>query len=228
MELPSLVAWAPVTFLSYLFGLSIYRLYFSRISHIPGPKLAALTYYYQSYYDLWPHGGQFLFHCRDLHKRYGPIIRIGPDEIHIDDPNFYNEIYTSNARRRDKSTLWFWMVGTGNGMLDGASFATMGHDLHRLRRSAVNPFFSKRMVQELEPRVKSKVELLKKRVLGYAGTGELLDLCNACSGLTLGTLYPPISPSLHSRLTCLTQISFPSTPLASQQARSRCRTWAET
>jgi len=177
------------TFVSYVIVLGIYRLYFSRLSHIPGPKLAALTYYYQSYYDLWPTHGRFLFQCRELHKQYGAIVRIGPDEIHIDDPDFYNEIYTSNTRRRDKSTIWFWMSrndANDNSSVHNSTFMTMGHDHHRLRRSALNPFFSKKMVQELEPKVRSKVEMMKKRVLEYAGSGELLDLCNACSGLTLG------------------------------------------
>ena len=43
---------ACILYIVYLSSLSIYRIYFSRISHIPGPRLAAITYYYQSYYDL--------------------------------------------------------------------------------------------------------------------------------------------------------------------------------
>ena len=32
----------------------------------------------------------------------GPIIRINPHEIHINDPNFIDEIYTNTLRKRDK------------------------------------------------------------------------------------------------------------------------------
>ena len=90
----------------YLICLAIYRLYFSRICHIPGPRLAALTYFYQFYYDVYPHSGQFLFKCGRLHDEYGPVIRIGPDEIQVNDMAFYNEMYPQGNRRRDKSRLW--------------------------------------------------------------------------------------------------------------------------
>jgi hypothetical protein len=97
--------------LAYLIALACYRVYFHPISHIPGPKLAAFTYWYQSYYDLWPHSGRFLWKTIELHEQYGPIIRIGPNEVQLNDPDFYSEIYSSGNMRREKSPLWFWMAG---------------------------------------------------------------------------------------------------------------------
>lgn len=48
----------------------------------------------------------------ELHEKYGPIVRIGPNEIQVNDPDFYGEMYSSSiTRRREKSKLWFWMVG---------------------------------------------------------------------------------------------------------------------
>lgn len=98
-----------LAFLLYLGALACYRMYFHPISHIPGPKLAAFTYWYQSYYDLWPHSGRFLWKTIDLHEKYGPIIRVAPNEVQIKDSEFYSEIYTSGNRRREKSKIWFWM-----------------------------------------------------------------------------------------------------------------------
>lgn len=96
----------------YLVALACYRIWFHPISHIPGPKLAAFTYWYQSYYDMWPHSGRFLWKTVELHEKYGPIVRVGPDEVQINDPDFYGEIYSSAiTRRREKSKLWFWMAG---------------------------------------------------------------------------------------------------------------------
>ena len=37
------------------------------------------------YYDTWL-GGQYTFKIIELHKKYGPIIRISPLELHISDP----------------------------------------------------------------------------------------------------------------------------------------------
>ena len=107
---------------SYLVALACYRIYFHPISHIPGPKLAAVTYWYQSYYDVWPHWGRFLWKARDLHAQYGPIVRVGPNEVQIIDTEFYSEMYSSGSRRRDKSELWFWMTGWTPFTLGMASF----------------------------------------------------------------------------------------------------------
>jgi hypothetical protein len=67
-----------------------------------------LTGTLQSWYDLWPHSGRFLWKTAELHEQYGPIIRIGPNEVQIKDPDFYGEMYTSGSRRREKSLLFFW------------------------------------------------------------------------------------------------------------------------
>ena len=56
--------------LFYLLFRSIYRLYFSPISKFPGPRITALTSWYEVYYDVIL-GGQFTFKIRDLHDQYG-------------------------------------------------------------------------------------------------------------------------------------------------------------
>ena len=56
----------------YVVGLGIYRLYVSPLASIPGPKLAALTQWYETYYEMCTTPtGQFMFHYRELHKKYG-------------------------------------------------------------------------------------------------------------------------------------------------------------
>lgn len=54
----------------YTAWLVIYRLYLSPIAHIPGPKLAALTQWYEAYYNIYL-DGQFTFHIAALHEKYG-------------------------------------------------------------------------------------------------------------------------------------------------------------
>ncbi|MCJ1434190.1 hypothetical protein MMC27_003557 [Xylographa pallens] len=170
---------------TYWVALTVQRVFYSKISHIPGPKLAAASTLYQAYYDFFPHRGRFLWKCIDLHKKYGPIIRIGPDEVHVDDPWFYSEMYGSATHRRNKSALWYWMDGTGE-FGDLSAFMTMDHNSHRMRRSGLGTYFSKRMVNELEPRIRDKVLLLRKRMLERAATNEPLDLKDAYGAMTLG------------------------------------------
>jgi hypothetical protein len=66
--------------------LVFYRLNLSPLAKFPGPSLAAATHWYEVYYNLCSKGGgQWDFQTRRLHQRYGPIVRINPDELHIDD-----------------------------------------------------------------------------------------------------------------------------------------------
>ncbi|KAI8292295.1 Exopolygalacturonase [Colletotrichum sp. SAR11_57] len=114
-----------------------------------------------------------------MHKKYGPIVRINPYELHIIDPEFYDELYSSN-RKSDKYRWWTNLAGA-----DGSSFSTVPHDLHRLRRGALNPFFSVRSVTQLEPLVRSKVEKLSARFGEIAQTGEVVRLDAAFMALTM-------------------------------------------
>lgn len=89
----------------YILGLYIYRMFFDHLSHIPGPKLAAASLWYEFYYDV-VEKGQYTFEIGRMHEKYGmycliqkkkteslahcflpgPIVRISPYEIHINDP----------------------------------------------------------------------------------------------------------------------------------------------
>jgi hypothetical protein len=57
----------------YLLGLATYRLYLSPLARFPGPRLAALSNWYEFYYDVMLQGN-FTFHIQDLHEQYGMSI----------------------------------------------------------------------------------------------------------------------------------------------------------
>jgi hypothetical protein len=66
----ALPAGVVVLLLSYLVSVAIYRLYLHPLAGFPGPKLAALTKWYEFYYEAILRG-QFTFHIQEMHKKYG-------------------------------------------------------------------------------------------------------------------------------------------------------------
>ncbi|KAE8358081.1 cytochrome P450 [Aspergillus caelatus] len=71
---------------------------------IHGYKVPAFhqeTYLYEWYYDLYQ-SGQFTFQLKNLHRKYGPVIRINPDEVHIDDPDFFDQVFSQANGRAEK------------------------------------------------------------------------------------------------------------------------------
>jgi hypothetical protein len=59
-----------MTSIVYLFGVTIHRLYFSRYSTFPGPKLAGLTYGYMFYYDAVAGRGEYYKKIEQMHAEY--------------------------------------------------------------------------------------------------------------------------------------------------------------
>jgi cytochrome P450 len=63
--------------------------------------------------------------------------------------------------------------------------SAVSHDLHRLRRSSINPFFSKAAVQRLEERIQSRLRILSERLSGFLERKEIIDVSVAMTSLTL-------------------------------------------
>lgn len=73
----SVLKYAPaalVLSVVYAITLGIYRVYFSPLSHIPGPRLAAATRWYELYHDAYKVGKYYL-EIEKMHKRYGNLRR---------------------------------------------------------------------------------------------------------------------------------------------------------
>ena len=60
--------------LYYIF-LAFYRLYLSPIAKFPGPTLAALTLWYEFYYDVIKRG-RYTWKIAELHERYGSLLSL--------------------------------------------------------------------------------------------------------------------------------------------------------
>ena len=178
---PLLAIASAALFAFVIFG-AIYRLYLSPLSSFPGPKLAALTLWYEFYYDVIL-DGQYFFHLVDLHARYGPIIRINPYELHFTDSEYYDKLYASGASG-EKRNKWSWFTKQFD--TPGSMLSTDEHGHHKIRRAALNRFFSSASVKRLQPMIDEKVFLLVKRLREVKDMGKAIRMNLAFSAMTNG------------------------------------------
>jgi hypothetical protein len=68
--LPSLSVLLAASLVVYGLGLVVYRLYLHPLAKFPGPKIAAVTSFYEGYYEIVKNG-QYSRHISKLHDQYG-------------------------------------------------------------------------------------------------------------------------------------------------------------
>ncbi|KAJ5198876.1 hypothetical protein N7491_000557 [Penicillium cf. griseofulvum] len=167
----------------YLAVKSIYRLYFHPLSKIPGPKLAAITSGYEFYFNVIK-GGMFIWELERLHEIYGPIIRIAPLEVHIKDSSYYDEIYASSKRRREKSAE---LVAQFD--LNDTVFASISPEDHRKRRSHVDKHFSKQAVSHMEHLIYENIDKLDNHFKRAFELHKVINLDAGFAGLTSDVIH---------------------------------------
>ncbi|KAI1361347.1 cytochrome P450 [Xylaria arbuscula] len=168
-----MAAWVLSCFL-----LCIYRLYFHPLSQFPGDRLAAATGWVETYHDVF-RGGQFIFKVEEWHAKYGPIVRISPWEVHIADPDFVDTLFSSNSQY-EKKREWKYRFG-----IPHSTFDTIEHHHHRLRRSAIAPFFAKQKIAGITDYISSKAQRLCDRLEAeYKTAGRPANLSEGLTALT--------------------------------------------
>ncbi|TAQ87316.1 hypothetical protein B7494_g4362 [Chlorociboria aeruginascens] len=153
----NLIYVAGISLVAYLVISAGYRLFYNLflhpLKHIPGPKLAAATFLYQTYFSLVV-GSRYYVQIGKLHEKYGPVVRITPDEVHLSDPDNYDTIYHVGSKY-SKAPPYYSSMGIAY-----STVSAMSNETHRVRRGRLNPFFSRKMVLELEDVVHTRTDKL--------------------------------------------------------------------
>lgn len=172
----SLLSWQSIAVpaVAYCLTLAFYRLYLDPLAKFPGPKLAAITRYYEAYYDVVKKG-QYTFRIAEMHRQYGPIVRISPYELHINDPAYFEKLY----RHEGRWNKYDWSVDAQNAL--GAIIFTPDHHEHKARRAPLNAYFSKSRVVRHQDMIIRKLEKLCGRIGEFAKAGRVIDLGAAIS-----------------------------------------------
>lgn len=70
----TLLSAGSISVLLYILSVVIYRLYLSPVAKFPGRKLAALTFWYEFYYDVFKHGS-YVWEIQKMHEEFGTYRR---------------------------------------------------------------------------------------------------------------------------------------------------------
>ncbi|EPE32163.1 Cytochrome P450 [Glarea lozoyensis ATCC 20868] len=163
-----------VIFVLWLASLVFYRVFLHPLANFPGPKLAAVTRYYEAYFDVIQNG-QYTFKIAEMHKKYGPIVRISPYELHVIDPAFFEKLY----RQEGRWNKYAWSLDAFSGK--GAMICSTDHDIHKTRRQPLNSFLSKAKVASQQVLIRQNVEKLCDRITLFIDSGDTIILGAATS-----------------------------------------------
>lgn len=146
-----------------LFLLASYLLYnrYGRGLHrFNGPFLGSISSGWRIW-DVWRRGDQtpYLY----LHRKYGPIVRIGPNRLSFQDPAAIKDIYSPHGGLSQKSDMHIVAQQSSRGDSFQTLFANTNHEWHNSLRRKVSPAFSMTTMVQYERYVDETVDVLLTR-----------------------------------------------------------------
>ncbi|KAL4879974.1 cytochrome P450 [Aspergillus karnatakaensis] len=146
--------------------LALRRLYWHPLSKIPGPLLAGLTGWWEFYFDVIE-GGTLVKILPRLHQKYNsPVIRISPNHVHVNDPEFYHVVYRAGTDYGKAPHFYKALV------YPEALIAIMDPKRHRVYRNTIAPLFSPAAIELCAQVILTAAEKIRE---GFQ-TGQAVDM----------------------------------------------------
>ncbi|KAF2665808.1 averantin oxidoreductase [Microthyrium microscopicum] len=159
-------------FTLYYTGVVIYNRFFHPLAKFPGPFLNSVS-------DLpgivWVLQGRLPFKTHRLHEKYGPVVRLSPNELAFNSHEAFTDIYGHKIGRKDlpKDPIH---VGAVDPMPGVSTISMADHDTHARQRKALSHGFSKKALWSQESIVQGFVDNLMDIFKGYEKSGEAFDI----------------------------------------------------
>ncbi|KAI9813028.1 MAG: hypothetical protein M1832_006419 [Thelocarpon impressellum] len=162
MDLSSWLPLAAAVAAAYVGWRVVHTLYLHPLSRVPGPLFAALTSRWLLFIDL---AGQRTATIHGLHQKYGPVVRIGPDDLSFADVEAVNDIYTGTKFAKAPVYDLFGRQGL---------FQMQDAEQHQRRQKRVAHVFAPSSLAVMEPAIHDTVRKLL-RSLGRR-VGQPIDM----------------------------------------------------
>ncbi|KAF5003313.1 hypothetical protein FDECE_10128 [Fusarium decemcellulare] len=131
----------------------------SPLKHIPGPKIFAVTKWRLAYED-WKGTRTRIVH--DLHQQYGPVVRIGPNEISFNSLTALRTIFGPGSRYGRTSFYWMFEVYDRQNMFSFHSSKEHGDRKRLLANSySKSTILQKPVTAMVEEKVKKYMSLIE-------------------------------------------------------------------
>jgi hypothetical protein len=156
-------------------GTVVYRVLFHPLTGIPGPRIAAVTGLWRSY-----RYAQGTWHddILKVHKKYGRVVRIAPDEVSVVDASVVKQLFSHGTSAL--KTKWYntWMVAPGHNL-----FAEQEPKLHSALRKRVTAAYSMSSILKFEEYIQGCLDLCFVKFKSYAEQEKAVDLAEWTNAL---------------------------------------------
>jgi cytochrome P450 len=166
-------------YLAYWTVRAVYRIYFHPLSRYPGSKVAATSAAWYEWYWNFHLPGQLLFEIERQHQKYGPVIRVGPNDLHIHDPDVIQDVTNVGSKFVKDAKLYNFIT------FPGTSIGETDPTAHRIRRQVLTPAFSPQSVQKLAPFIKQQVDKLLSRFSAFSESSTPVNVNTASKAFTM-------------------------------------------
>ncbi|KAI1176091.1 putative cytochrome P450 [Nemania sp. FL0916] len=147
----------------------VYNLYLHPLSKYPGPLLGRSTLLWRFYNVL---GGRWHRHVDDLHKKYGAVVRVSPNELSFASIESWKDIYGHATGGRGTCVKSEFYDVFGGGFNSSCIGSERNPKEHARMRKALSNAFSTKSLLEQEMVVNENVDGFIKRLGEDGGPGS--------------------------------------------------------
>ncbi|KAH7237923.1 cytochrome P450 [Fusarium solani] len=165
----------------YLGQSIVYNLYFHPFRKFPGPLLAKIS-------RIWSRRANFqglkYMKIHEAHQKYGPVIRIGPNELSFADPAAVRQIYTTDSFQKEEAFYF-----SKRGYEEEHLFSFRNPAAHNQRRKLLSRGYSQGSLLSVEQEIAAKIHTLLDVLSKETADGTPVDVYSKVHLLSFDVVY---------------------------------------
>ncbi|KAL5342816.1 cytochrome P450 [Aspergillus crustosus] len=169
------------TLIKFLLGALLsrcfYLLYYHPLSRVPGPKIAACTSLWLAYHTFIGDECTVIF---ELHKKYGPVLRVAPNDVDIASGDAIEPIYLSRGGF-PKTPVYSKFDIEGHTTI----FSTLTLSERATRAKAVAPLFSTASIRSSEETLSDVADDFAERLLRDGKSGQPVNVLQLARAMAI-------------------------------------------